>query len=382
MSNCPACFGAFVPEYASWVCTSGACTPELDPVATRVAGYDIAKTTITNHKKPPGERDWDSAVACRQCGTMTASRVCPYCHFGPLPNDWMTANTTCVAMTGARDSGKSVYIAVAAQQLRLLGHNSGVAVDFADDVTRKEFVEKYERPLFEQRGMLRATAATKTTPSMPLIFSMGLVNGRRQYLILRDIAGEELENTDELGDHLRFLTNAHCVLFMFDPAKVTTVADLLQDLVPEQRKGVGDPHTVLNNVLRLIGNGTTRLAIVLAKFDTMELLQKVQGDSWNRVMSHTGSAMLRDPSLGRLGYDEADGALLDQEVRSLLLRLNAGGLINALERPTNGNVLAHRYFAVSALGEFALRDRVSDRGIKPFRCLDPLKWALRMSGAI
>ena len=99
-------------------------------------------------------------------------------------------------------------------------------------------------------------------------------------------------------------------------------------------------------------------------------------------MSNAGSAMTRDASLTGTTYDEIDGAQLDQEVRSLLLRLNAGDLTTSLERPTNGNLLRHRYFAVSMLGEPMRSRKVSTRGIKPFRCLDPLRWALASTGAM
>lgn len=382
MTRCPACFSFLSAEFAAWVCSSSKCDPQSDEVASRVAGYEISNRTIMAYSFPPefAVRDVPRSAPCTQCGEPASVRVCPYCHYGPFLDDWMSSDVTCIAMTGARDSGKSVYIAIAVHQLQQLGTRMGLAVDFANEETKSNFRKYYAEPLLEKRGIIRASPDVHTDDSptrRPLVFSLGVINGRRRYLVLRDVAGEALEReTGESNDHLRFLGNADSVLFMFDPVKVTAITDLLRDMIPDQTKESGNPRTVLSNVLRIIGFGTPRLAIVLAKFDTMELLRAVEGTQWSKVMSNVGSAMLRDPSMNLSGYDENDGALLDQEVRSLLLLLNAGDLVNALERPTNGHPLAHRYFAVSMLGESIRSEKVSTRGIKPFRCLDPLRWTL------
>ena len=72
---------------------------------------------------------------------------------------------------------------------------------------------------------------------------------------------------------------------------------------------------------------------------------------------------MRDPSLATLGYDPVDGQLVHHEVRSILLFLNAQGLVNSLERPNGGSSVPHRFFAVSVLGSPPKGDRLSDHGI-------------------
>jgi hypothetical protein len=387
-TRCPSCFVALSDDVAAWVCTSSSCSEQPDELASRLAGFEVANRTIMKYSRPPNVKRWSppTSVACVACNATTSTRVCPYCHYGPLPDDWHAAGVTCIAMTGARDSGKSVYIAVVVQQLQLLGSRLGLTVDFGNDETKMNFQQYYGRPLLEDRGVLEASPDVHTVGSptrRPLIFSLGLIGGRRQYVVLRDVAGEALERDSATSAlHLGFLANADCVLFMFDPVKVTTIKDLLHDLIPDQLKESGDPRVVLNNVLRLIGYGNPRLAVVLAKFDTMELLRKVEGASWSRVMSNSGSAMLRDPSMTGSRYDEADGGLLNEEIRSLLLRLNAADVVNALERPTNGHNLRYRYFAISALGESVRTEKLSSQGIKPFRCLDPVRWTLSSAGVL
>jgi hypothetical protein len=91
------------------------------------------------------------------------------------------------------------------------------------------------------------------------------------------------------------------------------------------------------------------------------------------IMSNSGAAYLRDTSASTT-YDETDGQLLHEEVRSLLQRLNGGSIISAVENPSNGVRLAQRYFVVSALGQPPAAQRPNARGIAPFRCADPLRW--------
>lgn len=91
---------------------------------------------------------------------------------------------------------------------------------------------------------------------------------------------------------------------------------------------------------------------------------------------------MRDPGVSMPGYAEDDGQLLHHEVRSLLQRLNASHIVTAVERPHSGRVLDHRFFVVSALGAPTEGEQLHDHGIASFRCLDPLRWALRRDGAI
>ncbi|MGB9227804.1 MAG: hypothetical protein WCB80_32225 [Mycobacterium sp.] len=89
-------------------------------------------------------------------------------------------------------------------------------------------------------------------------------------------------------------------------------------------------------------------------------------------MSNAGATYLRDNSASRC-YDDADGQLLHEETRSLLLRLHGSSIVTAVENPSSGERLAHRYFAVSALGQPPAGKRLNSRGIAPFRCADALR---------
>lgn len=382
MPSCPSCFIPLPPEQTSWLCVNSQCRPVEDLPASEFLGVKVLGKVVTD----VGYSTRDTVpqgVACRQCGAPTAQRACPYCHYA-LPADWLSSATTCIALAGARYTGKSFYMAIAVRQLQQLGARVGTAVDFADDSTKARYQRVYEGPLFKERGIIQTTPRHDVSDApqrLPFIFSLGIRNGRRHYLIFRDVAGEDLESDAPNEKHLRFLAHADNVMFLFDPLRVRSITDMFPGLVDQQQTG-GDPLVVLNNVLRIIGSRQPRLSVVLAKFDTLERLRDVGQVTWAAVMSHTGAAMLRDPSLSARSYDEADGRLLHEEVRSMLISMRAQRLITALERPTNGNRLDHRFFAVSVLGESVRNQKLDARGITPFRCLDPLRWELARSFAM
>ncbi|HEY9265425.1 MAG TPA: hypothetical protein VIQ11_12550, partial [Mycobacterium sp.] len=124
-----------------------------------------------------------------------------------------------------------------------------------------------------------------------------------------------------------------------------------------------------------------KLAVILSKFDVLRALRDVQGSEWALVMSNGGAAFLRDTSDGKQ-YDDVDGQLLDQEVRSLLVRLHGGSIVAGVENPSLGARLASRYFAVSALGHPPNGNRLHARGIAPFRCVDPVRWVTSQFGVL
>jgi hypothetical protein len=326
-----------------------------------------------------------TGAMCRKCRNMATSAVCPTCH-APLPTNWYHCQTTCIAMAGARASGKSIYIAVLKRQAEKLCELMGTPLDYLNTVTERIYKTVYQTPLYEQRGLLAATARHETTAATqrtPLMFSMGSIRNRQHVLVIRDVAGENLEDPAADPDVFSFFARADGVVFLFDPMRIDEVRRQLAGVVPEQSAVGGDPMSVLGNLVRLMRTGdqpiTTRLAIVLAKFDLLQELSNVVGSPWQAAMANAGAAYSRDPSLNRpLAYDEADGRLLDAEVTSLLTRLNARPLLNRVRQE-----FAHsRMFAVSALGAAPVGQALHPRGIAPFRCVDALKWILADQGVV
>ena len=79
---------------------------------------------------------------------------------------------------------------------------------------------------------------------------------------------------------------------------------------------------------------------------------------------------------------EEDSRFLDAEVRSLFDRINEESVtLVADQAAVGGRIAAVRHFAVSAVGESPRHaDQLTQRGISPFRVLDPILWGLSAKG--
>ncbi|WP_026927061.1 hypothetical protein [Granulicoccus phenolivorans] len=384
-TKCPYCFNDLTSARYAYQC-QGTCNAIDDPIGSQLHGAPRQWKPTSFASAPAGAGpDWapPPLTECARCHGPVAE-CCPVCHHF-LPPAWRTGQATCIALAGARATGKSIYIGVVVKQLEMLAEAHRTTVDFVDGASRELYRETYEKPLYETRGILTPTPRATVGDAyqrQPIILSLGILNGMRRFIVLRDVAGEDLENRVEGQAHLSFFQHASAVLFLFDPTRVPEVRNQLQDLIPAQLHQGGDPAVVLNNLNFLIGQGNPRLAVVLSKFDTMQTLTRVADTELSRIMSNAGAAFMRDPGNARPGYDDEDGKLLHAEVRSLLQRLNAGHIVTAVERPHTGRVLDHRFFVVSALGAPTEGEQLHDHGIASFRCLDPIRWALAKDGAV
>lgn len=318
-----------------------------------------------------------------------------------LPEGWQGSGTLTFAMAGARTSGKSLYIAVVVKLLERLVITNHGTFRYADEHTRRTYTERYEKPLFEQMGLLPPTppaASADAHQDRPLIFDVGMHrrDGELQkiFVVIRDVAGEDLkeENFEERQEDLSFFRFADRILFLFDPMAVPRIRQLLEGSVPIHEVGADDPTVVLQNVLRVLGaEYRTDIALCLSKFDVMQRLAEVNqvhhfadgpnAVNWQRVMGNYGASFRRESAALDEPFDGDNSYLLHLEVSSLLQCLDATQMINQLQTPLFG-AEGYRYqcFAVSALGASPEGDRVSRTGIAPFRCMDPLRQVFSAHG--
>ncbi len=377
MTKCPRCFHLVSDHLSAWVETSPRETSP-DAKASAYRGHPVPMGKVVEYQVPVGAPPIDPGPGQQAADELQGpvAEVCPVCHYH-LPPHWREGRATCIAMAGARSTGKTVFIAVMIKQLQRRLEQNGREVDAASRDTRQRYDNNYEKPLFEERGILPATSSAREELSHqhdPLIFSLGMWNGVHEYLAIRDVAGEDLEDPHVSGTPWEFFSTADAVLFLFDPMRVEEVKDQLRDLIHTGATTGGDPRDVLRTVMRLIGEGNPKLAVILSKFDALQELQKVTKSSWGQIMSNAGAAFARDPGLVAGAYDEDDGLRLHHEVNSLLQKLDAGPMLRTMSDPHTGRQYQHRFFAVSALGDAPQGEKLNASGISPFRCIDPIRW--------
>ena len=392
--KCPTCF-AYLQEPRTFVCT-GSCDSALHAQATAVRGHEVRSKPTFAVAVPPstgGPADGRTLPAlvsgtCPKCSTVSAQEVCGYC-LGAVPPNWRASKVTCIAMAGARATGKSLMLAAAKEQLELLveRHHKSAFRGLGD--TDAFFERNYTSTLFEQRRLLQSTPSAGTAAGevvrVPLIFHFMERRSdgarRSRILVLRDVAGEDLEALGGMDNHLSFFSRADAVIALIDPLTVRQVREMLADLIAGDTKIGGDGIAVLQHVLGLMTGHAPGvrtqipLAVVLSKFDTLQRLREVQDNKWSPIMNRPGAPIQRDPSLESAAYDWVDGDLLHAEVEGLLELLNASILTAMLAESAD----QYRYFAASALGESPEGDMIHAGGIASYRVLDPFKWAMQVT---
>jgi hypothetical protein len=309
-------------------------------------------------------------------------KECPACR-SAYPLGWLDARSTCLVLAGARTAGKSIFIAVMIKQLEQFGASIGMEVSPANAKVREVFEEHYLNPLYHERGIMISTGSSTNVNAYQknaLVFTLTTAHGLRHHLVIRDVAGEDLERPDETtAERLAFFRHADGVFFLFDPLQIKEITHQLRLLVPEQ--DLGKPaKEVLDTTVDLVSQGSPRFAVIMSKFDTLQKLRTARYDNdYTAIMQNAGAAVFRDP--GPYGSpNDIDGMLLHEEVRSLLIRFNQGPLVAKVAHASRRG--GHRFFAVSALGAPPNGQTLHAQGIAPFRCLDPLRWVLAGTGVM
>ena len=339
-----------------------------------------------------------SAARCPDCEAETTIRICPVCHsrlpvhFGKLPS-------RLIVPVGAKESGKTVFMTVLVHELmHQTGQRLNAALTGADDATRQRYVSDYEHPMYREAKLLPPTKPPETPSRAPLLFRfttdgdgrrglparlgragrLGQGDPQRTLLSFFDTAGEDLATQAAVERNVRYLGAADGILLLLDPLQMPGARALAAPGTrwpSRQPNHENAPVTVLENVTELLlSRPGTRpnqriskpLAIVFTKMDAL------QND-----LPET-SPLRRPPPRVRY-FDERDSCEVHTEMQRLLDRWH-GSRIDQIARKYYRH---YRYFGVSALGQPPTPDnRVSPRGIQPYRVTSPILWLLAQFGII
>jgi hypothetical protein len=173
-----------------------------------------------------------------------------------------------------------------------------------------------------------------------------------------------------------YLSAADGILLLLDPLQMPVARELAAPGTRLPTPGSADePATVLENLTDLLlagadgrdGQRINRpLAIVFTKMDALQ-----------HTLDET-SPLLRSPPRARY-FDEEDSLAVHTEIQRLLARWDG----SRIDQIAQLHYRTYRYFGVSALGETPTEDnRVSARGIRPYRVTGPMLWILAQFGII
>jgi hypothetical protein len=323
---------------------------------------------------------------CPECAGASTYRICPVCH-SLLPAQFGMVPGRMIAMAGAKDSGKTVYMTVLLHELRnRVGNQYGASIMGADDETLRRFADRYEDELYVRRHMFGTTQGAGQNEGRvdPLVFRFtaapgGLLGGSRPQQTLMsffDTAGEDFLSQESVEVNTRYLACADGLLLLLDPLQMAGARELAAPGTPLPGTGPDyeSPETILTRVTELLlkrNRGKKAqidkpIAVVFTKMDAL----------WHTF--DDGSPLRAEPSAGGQ-FDTGDSLNVHEEIRHLLRSWEG----TAIDQMLKNHYSRYRFFGVSALGRAPTPDlEVADSGIQPYRVADPLLWLLSDFGAV
>lgn len=372
---CPYCYGIF-PEWRIEFRCSGRPGPtgeRCDPEPDRRLESHFGSSGDYPHIFRDGRHHYRSV--CPVSGARTTTRVCPICH-STLPVHFGRIRSQLIALAGARDSGKTVFMTVFMHEFGYrLGDRLGASVPGADDATRNNFRRDYEERLYEGHLLpvqTRTVAAERQGYRPPMVFKFKRQTrwsspGRTRQTLLSffDTAGEDLTTMASVELNGRYLEAANAVILILDPLQMPGGRQLApREALPQDPRPEDDPYSVLQRITEILqaGHRARRvrkpLAVVFTKLDAL----------WDKIPEGTA---LKRPEASGAGYDELDGLDVHHQVQALLHDWDGRQIDQYLQL----NYRRFRYFAVSALGAIPTPDK-RVQVVQPYRVGDPILWLL------
>lgn len=339
-----------------------------------------------------GRREWLPPVfdangrrpkaVCPECSGTTDRKVCAVCH-SRMPVSFGRMRGRMIALVGARDAGKTVFMTVLIHELRnRVGNRFNASVGGSDDHTRHRFGPDYESPLYEEGRLLQGTRRAAGAARAPLLFRYtrqrwGLTGLRPQHTLLSffDTAGEDLNDEESVETNLRYLNNADGVIVLLDPLQMDGARRLAAagTRLPAPEGPENRPIHMLERVTELLMRREATpnrlikvpIAVCLTKIDAL------------RGEMDEGSPLHR-PQPGEPYFDGSDSQDVHAQIQQLLHRWDGAGI----DHHVRNHYRNARYFGVSALGRTPSDDNRIQGGVRPYRVSDPFLWMLSEFGVI
>ena len=319
-------------------------------------------------------------AVCSECGFVSETRICPKCH-EPLVDFAGETDEHIIAIIGGPRAGKSHYFTVLIER-SLRAH---ITLDFktylsaANDKTTDLFIDRYKRPLFDEKREIISNPAEEKSDLM-LIYRL---NFRRRHpithkelnkpitLVFYDISGEILNARVDIDIATRYLWHSSGIIYLVNPLHIPELYDLLGqdgDRPPDKT-----PDIILQNVVaeyrkhkifKAGGKIKVPLAVCLSQSDRLQNLDF--------------APIIFEFHRHRGVFDVKDFQRVDAEIREEMR--NWGGTGITLLETAISSFTKTGFFGVSALGTSPINGRIEN--VNPIRVDDPFLWILSEIGLI
>jgi len=381
---CPYCFEYFHIKDTPFRCTSppSRCAPAPDAI------YQSAwadSRPLGKVLKPSGKfKDrFKQSHRCGSCGHQSRKRLCPHCH-SDLPHTTGQFKNYIFAVIGAKEAGKSHYIAVLINQLKKqIGPNMDMLLEPMNDKTIDRYRKDFYNPVYDDGKVIEATHSALADRSIqqPLVYSItfsgkSLLGNERIkkafVLVFFDTAGEDLNDEDVMSTVNKYIYRSDGIVLLIDPLQLLSVRDQVPNDTALPQKNT-ESVDILNRTTRLIEKGCelkptdkikTPLAIAFSKFDAVLPLIDPQ-------------FQLHATANHDKGFDMGDFEAINIEMMSLLDQWNGQDIIHLAQT----RYTKHGFFGLSALG-CNPHDTSKIPSVIPRRVEDPFLWLLAQNRII
>jgi hypothetical protein len=371
---CPYCFEPYRLKDTPFRCASppARCAPERDEVRAK-AWEDNAPIG----RVLPADGKFHREARCSVCAQSSRKRLCPACHM-ELPHTVGKFRHLIFALIGAKEAGKSHYLAVLIEQIRkTVGPSTGMLLEPLDDATIRRYRNDFYDPLYRRGTVIRGTvsALADRRVQMPLVYTLTFTGkdlfGRRCIkgmvtLVFFDTAGEDLDDQDTMNTVNKYIYRSDGIILLLDPLQLDRVRDRLDGSVPLPSRNA-ETADIITRTTRLIQQGRdlspdamipTPIAVAFSKFDAVEPLIDPQMQL-NAESNHLG------------GYDLADFNAINSEMQSLLSDWDG----SVIQQQVENRYQSFGFFGLTALGCNPHADQKVPRVLSR-RVEDPFLWLL------
>ena len=318
---------------------------------------------------------------CDSCGQPLTTKVCPKCNF-ELPLSIGTVKNYPIAIIGAKETGKSNYVAVLINQLKNeIGRAFDCSLMACGDNTLNRYKAEFYDPLFRHRICVRGSDAGDVEP---LIYSLLFQRKGKLFnrsineavsLTFFDTAGENLTSLATMQTHNRYLSHASGIILLLDPLQLPIVRTELEGKIrlPEENT---DVNTILSRTIEIIRSGTG-LTDLTKKIDIPIAVAFTKIDAVDGLLDPS-SCLKNDSSHIRKGvFDKKDFHDANEEMQSLV----ETWLGIELYQTVSTQFKKFAFFGLSSLGSNPDIDNKIPK-FRPFRVADPFLWVLSQEGII
>lgn len=368
---CPYCFSKHALNEVNFICKND---PDLCENARNL--------TPIKPKNVEDKNEMPDYVFCNECGQKTNIKVCPTCN-QELPYSIGKYDNLIFAVIGAKESGKSHYIAVLIQKImNEIASAFNYSLSAVNDATMNRYRNDFYNPIFKRNEIIGVTHSAKTDASVkqPLIYNLvfkdngifgNILKSKRisnaVTIAFFDTAGEDLDSENTMKTVNKYIYNSSGIIFLLDPLQLEEVRRKLPKNIklPQQNTEIEDLLSRTANLIRKAnGIGMDKLidipvAVAFSKIDAVESLID-PSSCINYPSSHVSKGY----------FDLADFEDVNGTMESLVRSWGGENFANQL----SSNFKEYAYFGLTALGCNPESNRIAK--LRPHRVEDPFLWLL------